>query len=781
MKQKKDSKHAIEARSRIQAVSSPDRILQRMLVPEKEKDIEWGISTFYSIQGIIRRDGQDIESSQSLYREMHQRYNLEYGNEFDYVFQLDNNESLPVPFEFYPIIRPKVDQMVGEYMLRPEKRYCQTVDDESTSSRLQEAYKLAFRGFMEKVDEQIDEAAGFSVIPENEEIPVVENVQRYLKENPLDIEAEMMNDSMEYLIKVRKLKEKVKPLLIDYLLSQHCVAEIVTDSGDPMPYRFAPDEYAFSLPSSEEYMDKANWFYAERWETLGYVLDRFRDDIDPEDYKIMEALQDQNYADTFFKNYSIDNYSRFINYNDDQTYVRVSRAYWKSYKVQRSKEGVTPNSKKRYFKLVGEDYEPRAYEKVEERLHDDPYQIFQIAGVFWLRFGKTKNQARSVDNWAECPLPIVGLAGNNNTGFNTSFAQMLKPIENFYNEVMYQIRYLVKMSGGKALLYDVSQMPKQFGGNFGQVAKELKTNQIIPVDLSQEGNSDASNFNQWKEIDFSLTNQITALWNTKMQIEQVASDISGVNEDRQGAISQYSTNNIAEENIRRSSMRTEVWLMPFDNFYKRLLERLVMHAKHIWPEGKKIQFWKGDGVEKILKINKNILLKDFAFYFDSPYKIQEEIQTLQNLSAQLMSSASSEDPRLILNYVKLLRADNYEEAERIFTEGVEMIEAMKSQQQEAQQQQIQMENEGKLAIEQKKEEIRDKEIASKEKIALMNNQSAERRALILADEAEVKARAAILGKSLEKEQADPASKTGGDSSGNTRQKQAVSSSKQNLA
>lgn len=772
MKQKKDSKHAIEARSRIKASSTVDRILQRMLIPESEKDIEWGISTFYSIQAIIRRDGQDIESQQNRYREMHQRYNLEYGEDFEYVYKIDESSELPIPFKFFPIIRPKVDQMVGEYMLRPEKRYCQAVDDESTSARLEESYKLSFRKFMQDVDKDIDQEAGFSVIPENQEIPIVRNIDRYLKENPLDVEAEMMNDAMEYLIRVRKLKERIKPLLVDYLLSQHCVAEIIKDSGDPMPYRFAPDEYAFSLPSSEEFMDKANWFYAERWETLGHVLDRFRDDIEPEDYEVLENLQDMHYADTFFKNYGIDNYSRFIQYNDDQTYVRLSRAYWKSYKTQKAKEGESKKGKT-YFKLVGEDYEPRAYEKVTEKLADDPYQIFQIAGVIWFRFGKIPNQARSMDNWTECPLPIVGLAGNNNTGFTTSFAQMLKPIEDFYNEVMYQIRYLVKQSGGKALLYDVSQMPKQFGGSFEKVAEQLKTNQIIPVDLSQEGNSDASSFNQWKEIDFSLTNQITALWNTKLQIEKIADDISGVNEDRQGSISQYATNDIAQENIRRSSMRTEVWLMPFDNFYKRLLERLVMYAKHVWPEGKKLQFWKGDGVEKILRINRDILLKDFAFYFDSPYKIQEEIETLKNLSAQLMSSASAEDPRLILNYVKLLRADNYQEAERIFEQGVNMIEQLKAKEAERQAQLEQQKTEGAAALEDKKAANKKVELDSKERIAKMNNESQERRALILADEAEVKARAQILGQNLVKEESD-------NTEPSSKQKEAVSSAKQNL-
>jgi hypothetical protein len=772
---KKDTKDAIEARSRI-AAGTTDRILQRMLIPESEKNIEWGISTFFAIQNIIRRDGDSIESAQNQYREMHLRYNLEYGSNFDYVFQLDETSDLPVPFKFFPIIRNKVDHMVGEYLLRPEKRYCQTVDDESTSKRLEESYQLSFRNFMQNVDEDIDAAAGFSTVEENQSIPIVENIERYQKENPLDIEAEMMNDAMEYLIQVRKLKEKIKPLLIDYLLSQHCACEIIKDSGDPMPYRFAPDEYAFDMPASEEYLEKANWFYAEKWESLGFVLDRFREDIDEDDYGVLEKLNDSNYADTFFNLHGIKNHSTYLDNKGSVTRVRVSRVYFKSYKLQKAKSGTSKKGKE-YFKLVGDDYGPRSYEKMDERLSDDPYMIYQIAGVFWLRFGKTKNQARSVDNWTECPLPIVGLAGNNNTGFNISFAQMLVPVEAIYNEVMYQIRYLIKQSGGKALIYDVSQMPKQFGGNFANVAKELKTNQIIPIDLSQEGNPKSSSFNQWKEIDFSLTTQITALWNTKMQIEKVADDISGVNEERSGSISAYSTNDIAQENIRRSSMRTEVWLMPFDNFYKRLLEKLVSFSKHIWPEGKKLQFWKGDGSEKILEINKEILLKDFAFSFESPYKQQQEIETLKQLSMQLMSSASAEDPRLILNYVKLLKADNYQEAERIFEEGVTVIEELKKQQQEQEASIAEQNSKAAVALEEKKAANKKIEIDSKEKIAKLNNDSAERRALILADEAEVKERAKILGNSLVKENdsSSPDAK-----SGNSKQKEAVSSAKQSL-
>ena len=785
-KEQKDGSAKV-ARSIIKAKhEGANTILSRMLIPEDEKDIEWGMTTFFQIADMINRDGEELLSRQNVYQEMHDRYNMMIGDRYDYMSTVEQQE-LPVPFKFFPLIRNKVDQVVGEYTMRPEKRYAQAVDDESTNARMAEKLELEFRQLMAPIDKEIEEAVGFNVAPDNEAVPVVDNVGRYMKENPFDLDAELVNDSIEYLIRVRKLPEKIKPLLTDYLLSQHCVCEIVEDGGDPMPYRFAPDEYAYSIPTSEDFMDRCNWFFAQRYETLGYVIDRFRQDIEPEDIAELEKLANQNYAQTFFKNHNISNYERYLKYENNQCYVLVSRAYWQSYKIQKAKE--TKNKKGRmFFKMVGPEYKPRSSEDIHERLFDDPYQIFNVGGVFWFKFGKTLNQARSVDDLSRAPLPIVGLAGNNSTGFSASFAQLLEPVEDLYNEIMYQIRYLIHQSGGKALIYDVSQMPKQFGGNYGRVVKELKVNQIIPVDLSQEGNPESSSFNQWKELDFSLTNQISALWNAKMQVEKLADDISGVNDERAGNIGQYSTNDIAQENIRRSSMRTEVWLAPFDSFYVRLLERLVAYAKHIWPEGKKLQYWKGDGMERIFTITQSMVMKDFAFYLDNPYKQQKEQDTLEQLSMQLMSSASAEDPRLLLNYVRLLKADNYQEAERVFEQGIEAIEAVKQQQMEQQQQQQQAINESNEKIAQANTAAKEKAEANKIKIAEMNNRAKERIALILADEADVKIGADLLKDDLQKENDNSNTGTGnsGGADGGTKAskdattQKAVNSAKRSL-
>jgi len=786
-KKKKSNKTEKNKRSIVKAYQGSNYLLSRMLIDEDDKDINWGIETFYAIATQVRQTADTIISRQDRYAEMHRRYNLDFEEgQFDYIHQVENND-LPVPFEFFPIIRPKVDQLTEEYMLRPEKRYATAVDDESTNQRMQEKFELEFRKFMKPIDDAMSEAVGFDVVPENQSIPVVSNVERYINENPIDIDVEVINDTIEYLLKVRKLKERIRPLLTDYLLSQHCVCEIVEDAGDPFIYRFRPDEYAYSMPASEDFMDRANWFYGSKMESLGFVLDAFRKDLDEEDYAALEKLNEPSYAETFFKNHQVSNMHNYIRHENNQTFVRVSRAYWQSYKIQKAKESYSKTKKRMYFKMVGSDYEPKSYERIHERMIDDPYQIFNIAGVFWIKFGKTENQSRSVDNWSRCPLPIVGLAGNNSTGFHISFAEMLKPIENLYNEVMYQIRYLIKNSGGKLIVYDVSQMPKQFGGDYGQVVKEMKINQIVPVDLSQEGNPDHSNFNQWKELDFSLSNQITSLWNTKMAIEQMAGQISGVDENRSGNISQYATNEIANENIRRSSMRSETWLAPFDGFYVRVLERLVAHAKHIWPEGKKLSYWKGDGAEKIFKITSTMIMKDWAIYLDNPFKKQREQEQLTMLAQNLMSSASAEDPRLLLQYVKVLKADSYEEAERVFEKGVEVIEQIRKENQKSEQ-----ENQQQIAKMQqeeanKREAMKSEREELKRDIAEMNNTSRERIALILSDEAEIKARAELLKNDLKKEgstdagdNSKPGEKKPADENKADNQKKALNSAKNNL-
>ena len=107
-----------------------------------------------------------------------------------------------------------------------------------------------------------------------------------------------------------------------------------------------------------------------------------------------------------------------------------------------------------------------------------------------------------------------------------------------YNIVMYHIELAMARSGGKAVVYDTSQLPTNLGMDMQTVLYHLKTDGIIPINSKEEGGQMA-NFNQFQQIDFTLSQSVQQLINLKLMLEQTAGNISGVSPQREGAVGEY--------------------------------------------------------------------------------------------------------------------------------------------------------------------------------------------------------------------------------------------------
>ena len=79
-----------------------------------------------------------------------------------------------------------------------------------------------------------------------------------------------------------------------------------------------------------------------------------------------------------------------------------------------------------------------------------------------------------------------------------------------YNIVHYHIELTLARAGGKAVVYDVSQLPTNIGMDMQSVMYHLKTDGIIPINSQMEG-QEASRFNQFQQIDFTLSNSVRQL------------------------------------------------------------------------------------------------------------------------------------------------------------------------------------------------------------------------------------------------------------------------------
>ena len=257
-----------------------------------------------------------------------------------------------------------------------------------------------------------------------------------------------------------------------------------------------------------------------------------------------------------------------------------------------------------------------------------------------------------------------------------------------YNIVMYHIELAMARSGGKAVVYDTSQLPTNLGMDMQTVLYHLKTDGIIPINSKEEGGQMA-NFNQFQQIDFTLSQSVQQLINLKLMLEQTAGNISGVSPQREGAVGQYEYVGNVQRSVVQSATITESWFYSHIQCKKRIYERLCNLMKLSWAGGKKGAVILGDGAYKFLNVMPDIALQDFGVYVGDSGKDDSMRQAVQQLSQAALQSGQIS----LLDVIKVMKADTMTEAEHVLERGMDemkkQVEMQKQQEQEMLQAQAQ--------------------------------------------------------------------------------------------
>ena len=328
------------------------------------------------------------------------------------------------------------------------------------------------------------------------------------------------------------------------------------------------------------------------------------------------------------------------------------------------------------------------------------------------------NQTRSVDDAGKTKLSYVGCVKNNTAGHSHSMVYLMKDIQMLYNITMYHIELTMARAGGKAVVYDVSQMPANLGMDMQTVLYHIKNDGIIPINSRDEGNQTAS-FNQFQQVDFTLSNSVQQLINLKLMLEDTAGTISGVTKQREGAVGQYEYVGNVQRAVVQSSVITESWFHSHVETKKRVFEQVCDLMKLSWAGGKKAATILGDGAYKFLNVMPDISLNDYGVYIGDGGKDE----SLKGLIGQLAQSALSSGQIDFMNVIKVLKSDTMTEAEHVLEKA---MEEMKKSQESMQQQQMQLEqqkNEAVMAEKQADAQLEQLKLDTQVKIAEMNNEA----------------------------------------------------------
>ena len=272
-----------------------------------------------------------------------------------------------------------------------------------------------------------------------------------------------------------------------------------------------------------------------------------------------------------------------------------------------------------------------------------------------------------------------------------------------YIVLWYRLELAIARDKGKVINMDITQIPKSMNitpDRWMHYLSSVGVNFINPYDTgweipNREGGKPAQ-FNQITALDLTMSNVIGEYIQLMDKIEQLAGTITGITEQRQGAISTSELVGNVERSVLQSSHITEPLFWVHNQCKKHVLTMLLNTAKGAWEESnkKKLQYVFDNGERAFLSITKEFYYEDMDVFVSDTSKDIENINKLQQLIQPAMQNGAS-----LLEAAEILTNDNFNIIKQKLKDMQDRQEQVMQQQQEAQQQQAmqiqQMQNEAK--------------------------------------------------------------------------------------
>jgi hypothetical protein len=287
------------------------------------------------------------------------------------------------------------------------------------------------------------------------------------------------------------------------------------------------------------------------------------------------------------------------------------------------------------------------------------------------------------------------------------------------SDILFELRLAIKANNGRVLVYDVSQIPKQFldayskKGAINRMLHHIKKDKILL--FNSKDKAARTTFNQFTALDLTNRGLVQDLINSLMLMEELGKKFVGITKERQGEVGQYQTASGTDRSVVQSNARTEIYFNPFDDFFESILNKTLLKAKNVYKKGQVFQYIFGDLRTKFLTIFQDIFNVDLGIHVGNRFKDKRSKEIIDQSAIQALGNAT--DKEAILDLINVLDSETASESKAILERGLEALKKVQAENQKA----IEAQQEAERAQEQAKldqeKQIADDRNATQIKIA----------------------------------------------------------------
>ena len=622
-------------------------------------------------------------------------------------------DGFPATPQDFNIIRPKVDLLIGEETKRPMNFRVVRTSQEATSELMDQEKEMLMQYMMASITARLgeEERAEFQQKLENGEIMPPEQIAKYMQRDYKDVIENTAYHTIAYLREKLMLDNEFIKGWKDGLIAGVEVYYVGVQNNEPYMERVNPLYFSYDRSPDLEFIEDGSWCCRKMRLPVAEIYDRYYDKLEEKDLnKLNEMLTGVPVGD-MIQHGPVDDFNKITMHIYDNPVldqksrycVNVWHVCWKSFKkiqyVTTQDENGQPQVTicDEFYKKVGTEL------SIETDWIVEVWEGYRAGSDLYFGIQPIEYQSVSIDNPNSQKLPYCGCVYSNTNSKPRSLVSILKPLQYMYIVLWYRLELAIARDKGKVINMDITQIPKSMNispDRWMHYLSSVGVNFINPYDdgwnvPGREGGKPAQ-FNQITALDLTMSNVISEYIQLMDKIEQLAGTISGITEQRMGAVSSNELVGNVERSVVQSSHITEPLFWVHNQCKRHVLNMLLNTAKGAWQQTgkKKLQYIFDNGERSYIDIQDKFYYEDMDVFVTDTSKDIENVEKLRQLIQPAMQNGAS-----LLEAAEILTNDNFNIIKQKLKEMQQRQEQLQQQQQQAEQEQAvqlqQMQNEQK--------------------------------------------------------------------------------------
>lgn len=654
-----------------------------------------------------RSRSDEMQTYYDLYNSIYNEKDLKYVTN---PFKQD--DGFPAMAQDYNIIKPYVDQLLGEETKRPFNFHPQRTSDIAASELQEKAKEMLTDYIQATIASKLspEQAARYEQALATGEIQTPEAIAKYLQKDYKDIAETEAYHALQFLKRKLNLTHEFYKGWKDALIGGEEIYYIGVINGDPYVERVNPMYFDYEHSLDLEFIDDAAWCRRKMIMSATEIYDRFYDKMSERQLNELLELIDQRpgagnnpeirKTSMDYESIKLHKINSFTDNPFDVDHITVYHCCWKSFKKIGFVTLLNPETGEAEEFQVDEDYKVTGTEQsVEWDWIIEVWEGYRIGDDMYIGIQPIEYQHISADNPNSQKLPYTGVVYNNTNSKPRSLVSMMKPLQYMYIVVWYRLELALSRDKGKVAVMDITQIPKSMNIDVNKWMHYLSALGVAFINPYDEGwdipgreGGKPSQFNQLSSWDLTMSNVIAEYIQLMQKIEDMVAKLTGITPQRQGQIAASELVSNANTAVNMSYHITEPWFWNHNQVKRRVLTMLLNTSKAAWKDNKRyLNYILDDATRAFVQLSDNFFYEDMDIFVDDSTKNQQYIDQLKQLLQPAMQNGAS-----LLDIAEIITLDNMSmiknRLEEIEQKRMEQMQQQQQAEQQAQQQMAEQQN-----------------------------------------------------------------------------------------